>query len=168
MLCHVIEKDVHTASFRYDSSINLLDLEETQDPNELDGRYFDVFEDRREVDGSLMPQHGLTETVGMLVAPPDTAPAIREALNNHGAHITESTFTSQFGDYVGFRAFNLYEDTPQAPVFRIRTAPDNPGLWMDQYYTAEFAEWLKANFDTRGLVIRLVDKDPHFYRPDKE
>ena len=52
-------------------------------------------------------------------------------------------------------------------MFRTRTTPSNPDLWMDQLYTPQFAEWLKANFDTRGLRINRVERDPYFYRPDR-
>lgn len=168
MLCHKIEHTIGTAAFVFDPSISILDLEEAQHFEMIDGKHFDVLESCFDSDGSRYPRYGLTESIGMLIAPADAARAIRDALNQQGARIAECTLTSQFGEYVGFRAFNLYDDAPQAPVFRIRTSPDNPDLWMDQYYTAEFAEWLKANFDTRGTRIRLVDKDPYFYRPDKK
>jgi len=154
--------------FQYDGSFHMLKMTETQDFNEFDGRKFEVMEDRREVDGSLMPQYGLTEALGALVAESEMAPAIREALNQGGARIAEATFVSQFGTYHGFRAFNLYEDTPQAPVFRTRTTPSNPDLWRKQFYTPQFAEWLQANFDTRGVRITRVERDPYFYLPDRK
>lgn len=167
MICYEILHAIRTSNFMYDESVHHLRTTETQDFNEFDGRTFEVLEDRKEVDGSAMPQYGLTETLGAFVADEEKAPAIREALNQGGAKIAEATFVSQFGTYYGFRAFNLYEETPEAPVFRTRTTPSNPDLWRKQFYTPRFAEWLKANIDTRGLSINRVERDPYFYRPDR-
>ncbi|CAM4280326.1 MULTISPECIES: hypothetical protein [Corynebacterium] len=168
MLCHKIKHTIGTAVFVFDPSISILDMEEAQHFEMIDGKHFDVLESCFDSDGSPYPRYGLTESIGMLVAPADAAPAIRDALNQQGARIAECTFTSQYGDYIGFRAFNLHEDTPQAPVFRIRTSPDNPDLWMDQYYSSEFVDWLKANFDTRGIQTRTFDQDPHYNSPEKK
>ena len=168
MLCHKIEQKIGTAVFVFDPSISILDMEEAAHFDTIDGQHFDVLESCFDSDGSPYPRYDLTESIGMLIAPTDAASAIRDALNQQGARIAECTFTSQYGDYTGFRAFNLHEDTPQAPVFRIRTSPDNPDLWMDQYYTSEFVDWLKANFDTRGIQTRTVDQDPHYYQPKKK
>lgn len=166
MICYRIDAAIVSALFEYDGSFHMLRMTETQDFNEFDGQSFEVLEVRKDTDGTPMPQYGLTEALGALVAESEMAPVIREALNQGGARIAEATFVSQFGTYHGFRAFNLYEDTPQAPVFRTRTTPSNPDLWMDQLYTPQFAEWLQANFDTRGLSINRVERDPYFYRPD--
>ncbi|WP_408911634.1 hypothetical protein ACKFRZ_04785 [Corynebacterium gottingense] len=168
MLCHKIEQKIGTAVFVFDPSISIFDMEEAPHFDTIDGQHFDVLESCFDSDGSPCPRYGLTESIGMLIAPTDAASAIRDALNQQGARIAECTFTSQYGNYIGFRAFNLHEDTPQAPVFRIRTSPDNPDLWMDQYYTSEFVDWLKANFDTRGIQTRTVDQDPHYYQPKKQ
>ena len=167
MICYRVDAASVSALFEYDGSFHMLRMTETQDFNEFDGQTFEVLEDRKEVDGSTMPQYGLTEALGALVVESDIAPAVREALNQGGAKIAEATFVSQFGTYYGFRAFNLYEETPEAPVFRTRTTPSNPDLWRKQFYTPQFAEWLKANFDTRGLSINRVERDPYFYRPDR-
>ena len=167
MICYEILDAIRTAIFMFDESVHALRVTETQDFSEFDGRTFEILEDRKEVDGSDMPQYGLTAALGALVADEEKAPAIREALNQGGAKIAEATFVSQFGTYYGFRAFNLYEETPEAPVFRTRTTPSNPDLWRKQFYTPQFADWLKANFDTRGLSINRVERDPYFYRPNR-
>ena len=167
MICYEILHAIRTSIFMYDESVHTLRVTETQDFSEFDGQTFEVLEDRKEVDGSTMPQYGLTEALGALVVESDIAPAVREALHQGGAKIAEATFVSQFGTYYGFRAFNLYEETPEAPVFRTRTTPSNPDLWRKQFYTPQFADWLKANFDTRGLSINRVERDPYFYRPDR-
>ena len=155
------------ALFIYDKSFNSLRLTETQDFNEFDRGKFEVYEDRKEVDGSEMPQFGLLGALGALVADEEKAPAIREALNQGGAKIAEATFVSQFGTYYGFRSFSLYKETPEAPVLRTLTSPANPELWRTQFYTPQFVEWLEANFDTRGLSITRVDRDPYFHLPDR-
>lgn len=168
MLCHKIEHKIGTAVFVFAPSISILSMEKAQHFGTIDGQHFDVLEGCFNSDGSPYPRYGFTESIGMLIAPTDAATAIRRTLNQQGARIAECTFTSQYGDYIGFRAFNLHEDTPQAPVFRIRTSPDNPDLWMDQYYTSEFVNWLKANFDTRGIQTPTVDQDSHYYQPKKK
>ena len=168
MLCHKIEHKIGTAVFVFAPSISILSMEKAQHFGTIDGQHFDVLEGCFNSDGSPYPRYGFTESIGMLIAPTDAATAIRRTLNQQGARIAECTFTSQYGDYIGFRAFNLHEDTPQAPVFRIRTSPENPDLWMDQYYTSEFVNWLKANFDTRGIQTPTVDQDSHYYQPKKK
>ena len=167
MICFRVDAASVSALFEHDGSFHVLRMTETQDFNEFDGQHFEVLEVRKDTDGTPLPQYGLTEALGALVVESDLAPAVRDALNQGGAKIAEATFVSQFGTYYGFRAFNLYEETPEAPVFRTRTTPSNPDLWMDQYYTPQFAEWLKANVDTRGLSITRVERDPYFYRPDR-
>ena len=156
MICFRVDAASVSALFEYDGSFHVLRMTETQDFNEFDGQHFEVLEVRKDTDGTPLPQYGLTEALGALVVESDIAPAVRDALNQGGAKIAEATFVSQFGTYYGFRAFNLYEETPEAPVFRTRTTPSNPDLWMDQLYTPQFAEWLKTNFDTRGLRLSLI------------
>ena len=167
MICFRVDAASVSALFEYDGSFHVLRMTETQDFNEFDGQHFEVLEVRKDTDGTPLPQYGLTEALGALVVESDIASAVRVALNQGGAKIAEATFVSQFGTYYGFRAFNLYEETPEAPVFRTRTTPSNPDLWRKQFYTPQFAEWLKANFDTRGLSINRVERDPYFYRPDR-
>ena len=167
MICFRVDAASVSALFEYDGSFHVLRMTETQDFNEFDGQHFEVLEVRKDTDGTPLPQYGLTEALGALVVESDLAPAVRDALNQGGAKIAEATFVSQFGTYYGFRAFNLYEETPEAPVFRTRTTPSNPDLWRKQFYTPQFADWLKANFDTRGLSINRVERDPYFYRPNR-
>ena len=167
MICYEILGAVNASIFMHDESFDMLSLTETQNFNDFDGQTFEVLEVRKDTDGTPLPQFGLTEDLGALMADEEKAPVIREALHQSGAKIAEATFVSQFGTYYGFRAFNLYEETPEAPVFRTRTTPSNPDLWRKQFYTPQFAEWLKANFDTRGLSINRVERDPYFYRPDR-
>ena len=168
MICFEISGASHSALFEYDGSFDTLGMTEAQDFNEFDGQSFEALEVRKDIDGTPMPQYGLTEELGALVVDEAHAPVVREALCQGGARIAEASFVSQFGTYHGFRAFNLYEDTPQAPVFRTRTTPSNPDLWRKQFYTPQFAEWLQANFDTRGLSVTRVERDPYFYRPDRK
>lgn len=166
MICYEISSSIRSAYFGGDESFDSLEITEVQDFTEFDGLHFEVFEYRMGRDGTPWPQFGLSEDLGALVADDDRAPVVRKALNQYGAQVAEATILTQFGHYYAFRAFNLLEDTPQAPVFRVRTSPANQDLWMDQYYSVEFVEWLKASFDTRGLRISKVECDPYFFRPD--
>ena len=56
----------------------------------------------------------------------ESTPSIREQLGRNGAKIAEFTVTTQFDTYRGFRVYNLYEDTPEAPVSRVLKSPSNP------------------------------------------
>lgn len=168
MICFRVDAASVSALFEYDGSFHVLRMTETQDFNEFDGQSFEVLEVRKDTDGTPLPQYGLTGDLGALVVDEKRAAVIREALCRGGARIAEASFVSQFGEYRGFRAFNLYEDSPQAPVFRTRTSPSNPDLWRKQFYTPQFVEWLQANFDTRGVSITRVERDPYFYRPDRK
>ena len=68
MICYEILHAIRTSIFMYDESVHTLRVTETQDFSEFDGQTFEVLEDRKEVDGSTMPQYGLTEALGALVA----------------------------------------------------------------------------------------------------
>ena len=166
VICYEILHGFESAYFGSDEFVGPFEMARVQDFAEFDGRRFEVFEYRMDRDGTPLPQFGLSEYVRALVAEDVLAPVVREALGQHGAQVAEATIVTQFGRYCAFRAFNLFEDSPQAPVFRVRTSPVDRDLWRRQYYSLEFVEWLKASFDTRGLRISKVECDPYFFRPD--
>ena len=165
MRCYDIGSTIGSAMFDYGDEFDYLGFVECQDFNEVNGRALEAFEVHYDSDGTYLPQFGLTEDFHALVADKDNALAIREALMTKGARVAEFTILTQAETYHAFRAFNLYEDAPDAPVFRLANSPDDPDLCMDQYYSADFVEWLKATFDTRGLRINQVERDTRYFRP---
>ena len=92
MICYEILASVHASILTPDESFDMLALTETQDFNDFDGQTFEVLEVRKDIDGTPMPQFGLTEDLGALMADEEKAPAIREALNQGGANVAEATF----------------------------------------------------------------------------
>ena len=160
-----IEHAFSTAGFRYDRSFNSIDFAWDYGFDQVNGAKVEAFEDRKADDGSAVPQYGLTESMFALVVQHDNAERIRQRINTGGAQIAEFTITTQFDTYVGFRAFNLHHETPDAPVFRLLDSPSNPTPWRVQFYTPEFTDWLTQNFDTRGIDIEAVDIDEKYDDP---
>ena len=67
-----------------------------------------------------------------------------------------------------FGAFNLYNDNPDAPLFRLWHSPDIKELAVSHFASVEFADWLKDNFDTRGLTFHQINREePYVYPPKK-
>ncbi|MCQ4621501.1 hypothetical protein KBX19_09780 [Corynebacterium sp. CCUG 71335] len=131
MRCYDIESTIGSATFDYGDAFDYLGFVECQDFNDINGRALEAFEVHYDTDGTYLPQFGLTEDFDALVANKDKAPAIRKALTANGAQVAEFTILTQADTYHAFRAFNLHEDAPDAPIFRLATSPDDPHLFAE-------------------------------------
>ena len=166
MKCYTISKSFTSSGFEFDPAFESLDFERDYAFEQVDGTRLEAFEDRYDIDGTPRPRYPLTEDLGSLVSTEESSASIHEQLGRNGAKIAEFTVTTQFDTYRGFRAYNLYEDTPEAPVFRVLISPSNPTPFWIQFYTEDFVAWLKDHHDTRGLMFEECDIDKRYYSPN--
>lgn len=159
MKCVEFAWRVDTATFHPEKSSLFMEFQ-TDDPSAVDGKHFEFFEERANTDGTPWSQYGLTEAVGLLTVARDAAEPLRAKLNENGGVVAECSITSQFGEYVGFRGYSYFWDAPEAAVFRFLQNDDQMTcMSYGQFYSVEFAAWLKDNYDTRGLRFIELDGD---------
>ena len=159
-----ISGTLSSAFFYLDTDDEYVDVLWAQQPDIIANREFTAKEDRIDDDGSDLPNYGLSESDQLLIATPDIANQLRDKLRENGGDIVECTITTQFGTYVGFRAFNYLHETPNANIFRLEESPEDPTPSIQQYVSVDSARWLKANFDCRGLAFRNDETDGR-YKP---
>ena len=126
-------------------------------------------EDLYEIDGTKFDVAPLITELGGLVIREELAPKLRDYLSDHGCIIAERRIITPLDTYVVFGAFNLYNDNPDAPLFRLWHSPDVKELSMSHYASVEFVDWLKDNFDTRGLKFHQINREePPYEKPPKK
>ena len=159
-----VHASLRAVRFYFDTGDEHIDVLWAQQRDIIANRKFEAQESRIEEDGSDLPNYGLTEVDQLLIATPDIADQLRGKLRENGGDIVECTITTQFDTYIGFRAFNYLHETPNSNIFRLEESPEDPTPSIQQYVSVDFARWLKANFDCRGLAFRNDETDGR-YKP---
>ena len=155
--------------FKHDREINDYGMSWCQTPEEFTGPDAELIEEIQDYDGSELDRAPLTARLGGLLIREELAPKLRDYLNDHGCIIAERRIITPLDTYVVFGAFNLYNDNPDAPLFRMWRSPRIKKLSERHYASVEFVDWLKENFDIRGLeLLQLDHEEPYVYPPKKD
>ena len=168
MILYKISTPFTVFRFKYDPVVNDYDLSNCQTPEEFTGPDAELMEDLQDIDGTKFDVAPLTAGLGGLVIREELAPKLRDYLNEHGCIIAERRIISPLDTYVVFGAFNLYNDNPDAPLFRLWHSPDVKELSMSHYASVEFMDWLNENFDTRGLTFHQINREEPYAMPPKK
>ena len=156
------------ARFKYDRLVNATRMSWCQTPEEFAGPDAELMESLYEIDGTKFDHAPLIADLGGLVIREELAPKLRDYLNDHGCIIAERRIISPLDTYIVFGAFNLYNDNPDAPLFRLWHSPDIKELSMSHYASVEFMDWLNENFDTRGLTFHQISREEPYAMPPKK
>ena len=165
MKCYEISKSFTSSGFEFGRGFSSFDFEREYSFEDANGTSLEAFEDRADIDGTPRPRYPLTEDAGSFICTEDLTSSIREQLGRNGAKLAEFTITTQFDTYRGFRAYNLHEEAPDAPVFRLLNSPADPTPFWIQLYTEQFVTWLRDKCDNRGLIFEEIDTDDRYYQP---
>ena len=169
MFLYEISSPSKTFTFKYDPAVSTYAQSWSQTPEEFVGPDAELVEDLYEIDGTKFDVAPLTANLGGLVIREELAPKLRDYLNEHGCIIAERRIISPLDTYVLFGVFNLYNDNPDAPLFRIWRSPTSKKLSVYHYASVEFVDWLKENFDTRGLKFYYMTREePPYEKPPKK
>ena len=168
MFLYKISAPYTVFTFKYDPVVNDYDLSWSQTPEEFTGPDAELIEEIQDIDGSELDRPSLTGRLGGLLIREELAPKLRDYLNDHGCIIAERRIITPRDTYVLFGAFNLYNDNPDAPLFRLWHSPDIKELAVSQYASVEFVDWLKENFDTRGLKFHQISREATYAMPPKK
>lgn len=150
-----------------DPTMDGFDLKYYQKPEDFAGPDFEALEMLQDIDGTEFARHPLTESEGGLLILEELAPKLRDYLNEHGCIVAERRVISPHNSYILMRVFNLYNDNPNAPMFRLWRSPTLRELSVSQYASTEFADWLKENFDASGLRFIDVQREEPYERLPK-
>ena len=157
------------ARFKDDPVVNCNSMACSQTPEEFTGPDAELMESLYEIDGTKFDHAPLIADLGGLVIREELVPKLRDYLNEHGCIIAERRIITPLDTYVVFGAFNLYNDNPDAPLFRLWHSPDVKELAVSHYASVEFVDWLKENFDTRGLKFYYMSREePPYAKPPKK
>ncbi|WP_257182933.1 hypothetical protein [Corynebacterium cystitidis] len=162
MRCFLVSPLARTAGFEFDRDFDSYAALEETDPERFAALDIEAFEYRKDIDGTEMPQYGVTVAFQSLVVELSFAQRVRDYLAQHEGAFAECRITTQYGTYVGFKPFSLYEDVPDAPFFRIRKSPQEPTMWLETLYSEAFAGWIADHLPTDGLRIVPVTRDEKF------
>ena len=169
MFLYEISPPSKVFTFKDDPVVNCNSMAWCQTPEEFAGPDAELVEDLYEIDGTKFDHAPLIADLGGLVIREELAPKLRDYLNDHGCIIAERRIISPLDTYVVFGAFNLYNDNPDAPLFRLWHSPDIKELSILHYASVEFVDWLKENFDTRGLEFDYISREePPYAMPPKK
>lgn len=126
-------------------------------PGLVDGAVIQAMEYRKEVDGTAMPRFDLSVKFDALIVKKDLSYIIEDRLKSTETTFEKMTINTQFDSYNGFRAVDFYEENPDASFYRVHLSPPDDGKYWPQFYSDEFIEFLKENFDTRGIEFEKLD-----------
>ena len=169
MILYNISSARRTFGFTQTSTMNDYTMCCYQTPEEFAGPDAELMEEIQDVDGTEYDHAPLTVRLGGLLIREELAPKLRDYLNEHGCIIAERRIITPRDTYIVLRVFNLYNDNPDAPLFRLWRSPKNKELSISQYASVEFVDWLQENFDTRGLRFYNIRREnPPYENPPKK
>lgn len=149
--------DLPNAAQLTPEGMKVLPIRKSATHDSVRGKVITCREERTEVDGSPMVQRGIGVALRMLYIRKGQIDPILETLTKTDTPYETALFVTPYDEYVGFRAFGLLEEYPNASFVRLRKSPDDHSMGIEQYYSRDFIDLLQENYDTAGLRIKEVD-----------
>lgn len=155
-----INRAPKTALLCIPKDLDFFTFEETSDINLIDGSRMEVWEEREEVDGTPMPQYGVSTFLQSLIVRDAWADKVRKFLEPSNLQSAQFRIDTQFESYTGFRTFARWDPTTTLPIYRQpqKSSDDScPQLGLPQYYSEEFCSFIKGEVNYRGLQFFPVE-----------